>query len=256
MGNRCRLTSCATIEANYPDYVRTALRLLRLPRDLEEDTIHKIDYSENQKPKAYKIRIKHEPKQTNKKPPPYEKKRTPDMRVRLVAQEESTMASPVTTLVDPSSNLTTTHDYGINDPNGVSRIPAIVFLCILFSFGTVGNGHALILNVKRYREWTRNTSSSKMQRPSQQTKQSATTTPQQTKQPATTTPQQTKQPTTTTPQQTKQPTTTTPQQTKQPTTTTPQQTEQPATTTPQQHRHKTVNPMEPNTKAKIRKTIR
>ncbi|KAK3105438.1 hypothetical protein FSP39_025267 [Pinctada imbricata] len=49
---------------------------------------HKIDNSENQKPKAYKIRIKQKPKQTNTKTPPHEKKRTPDMGVRPGAQEE------------------------------------------------------------------------------------------------------------------------------------------------------------------------
>ncbi|KAK3096256.1 hypothetical protein FSP39_025026 [Pinctada imbricata] len=42
----------------------------------------------NQKPKAYKIRIKQERKQLNKKPPPHEKKRTPDMGVRPGDQEE------------------------------------------------------------------------------------------------------------------------------------------------------------------------
>ncbi|KAK3105611.1 hypothetical protein FSP39_001698 [Pinctada imbricata] len=48
---------------------------------------HKIDNSENQKPKAYKIRIKQEPKQTTK-PPPYENKLAPDMEVRPDAQEK------------------------------------------------------------------------------------------------------------------------------------------------------------------------
>ncbi|KAK3108366.1 hypothetical protein FSP39_006475 [Pinctada imbricata] len=50
--------------------------------------LHRIDNSENQKPKAYKIRIKQKPKHNKQKPPPYEKKRTPDMRVRPGAQEE------------------------------------------------------------------------------------------------------------------------------------------------------------------------
>ncbi|KAK3084702.1 hypothetical protein FSP39_017713 [Pinctada imbricata] len=51
---------------------------------------HKIDNSENQKPRAYKIRIKQKP--NKQKPPPHEKKRTPDMRVRPGAQEKQ--ASP------------------------------------------------------------------------------------------------------------------------------------------------------------------
>ncbi|KAK3097026.1 hypothetical protein FSP39_005701 [Pinctada imbricata] len=53
----------------------------------DEQKTRKV-YLENQKPKVYKIRIKQEPKQTKTKPPPYEKKRTPDMRVRPGAQEE------------------------------------------------------------------------------------------------------------------------------------------------------------------------
>ncbi|KAK3096643.1 hypothetical protein FSP39_001982 [Pinctada imbricata] len=50
--------------------------------------MHKIDNSENQKPKAYKIMIKRETKANKQNPPPHEKKRTPDMRLRTGVQEE------------------------------------------------------------------------------------------------------------------------------------------------------------------------
>ncbi|KAK3108597.1 hypothetical protein FSP39_011657 [Pinctada imbricata] len=63
-------------------------------------------------------------------------------------------SSLIIDLMNALNHTTPTPDYGIRDPKGINRIPAIVFSWVLVVFGTIGNGHALILNIQRFREQT------------------------------------------------------------------------------------------------------
>nr|ALV66766.1 neuropeptide Y receptor type 2 [Pinctada imbricata] len=66
-----------------------------------------------------------------------------------------TSTSNTTVMANSFKNENATDNvYGIYDQNGLNRIPALIFSTTLLVVGTIGNAHALIINIQRYRERT------------------------------------------------------------------------------------------------------